>query len=108
MAYGIAVYDTEVEAAERESGGEHKAGAEEPIWKTYVDVGLKYRWYGWLNETFFKIHSEDIPTHPCGDFEEEGFDEPDPYNKYGVDDSYGIFMRCIDDNNKYKLFGRLP
>ena len=59
----------------------------ESNWRNYIDVGLKYRWYAfsypdgktdWDFESLgFESNSEDIPVHPCGDFKEEGFDEPD-------------------------------
>ena len=75
MAYGIAVYGEE----EPGDGSQLEAGDYEPIWKSYVDVGLKYRYFGFLNETFFNISTEDVPTHTCGDFTEEGFDERDPF-----------------------------
>ena len=75
MAYQIVFWGNEVDHGD---GGQLERGGE-PIWKRYVDVGLKYRWYGWVNETYFALHSEDVPTHACGDFTEEGFDESDPF-----------------------------
>ena len=63
-----------------------------------------YSWDG----AVFAWSSEDIPTHGCGDFTEEGFYEPNPKEKYLIYDSYSSNMRCIDDNDKYKLFGKLP
>ena len=43
--------------------------------------------------------------HPCGDFTEEGFAEPDPFHKHALQRYYNKNGMCIDDNDKYKLFG---
>ena len=77
MAYGIAVFGED--HCDEDNCEIRDIDATEPIWKRYVDVGLKYCWWGFLNQTYFAIDSEDVPTHPCGDFTEEGFDERDPF-----------------------------
>ena len=77
----------------------------EDDWRNYFDLGLKYRWYAY-NTTHVDNFNEDIPVHPCGDFTEEGFDEPDPRTNIIVQKNYNNGMMCIDDNDKYKLFGR--
>ena len=41
MAFGIAVYTVE----ENDADDVHSVSSREPIWKRYVDVGLKHRWY---------------------------------------------------------------
>ena len=70
-------------------------------WRNYIDVGLKYRWYN----SYYEDHSEDIPMHPCGNFTEEGFYEPAPLWKEATIAIYNNNMMCIDDNDKYKLYG---
>ena len=57
--------------------------------------------------TYYDDSTEDIPVHLCGDYTEEGFDEPDPLYKEGTKSTYRHMM-CIDDNDKYKLFGKYP
>ena len=47
-------------------------------WERYVDLKLKYR-YWIFQENYQDQASVDVPTHPCGDLTEEGFDEPDPF-----------------------------
>ena len=74
-------------------------------WQNYLDVGLKYRWYHFTSPYVIDISSEDISMHPCGTFAEEGFYETDPNDetRQKITNDYG--MMCIDDNDKYKLFG---
>ena len=76
-------------------------------WTNYFDIGLKYRWYE-FNQAYYNDSSEDIPVHLCGkNFTEEGFDEPDPLYKEAILASFNFNLNamCIDDNDKYKLFG---
>ena len=75
-------------------------------WENYLDIELKYRWFV-FNSTFYEDANEDIPVHPCGDFTEEGFVEPDPLSKEGTKAFFNNNMMCMDDNDKYKLFGGL-
>ena len=95
MAYGVTVTPTDLDLT----------GLQGEDWAHYVDIGLKHRWQTW-NGTYFNHSSSDIPTHPCGDFTEEGFDEPNPIINAGIKQNYSIRTRCMDDQNKYKLFGK--